>query len=245
MVKMQKMGPEMEKLKKKYGDDKEMLAKAQMEFYKEQGMTPVLGCLPMFLQTPIWIALWNALQSTFELRHAPFLYGFTWIKDLSRPDYLVHFSQPVQVLFFHVSGINILPILMGVVFYVQTKLQPKPATMTPEQQQQQKMMTWMSTLLFPFMLYTGPSGLNLYILTSTAFGILESKVIRKHIAEREALEAAKGPTIVDAPPPGKGGRGAKKEEPEKPKGMWGRLMEKVEEVQRQAEKQRKQGRREG
>jgi YidC/Oxa1 family membrane protein insertase len=241
MVKMQKMGPEMEKLKKKYGDDKEMLAKAQMQFYKEQGMTPVLGCLPMFLQMPIWIALWNALQSTFELRHAPFLYGFTWIKDLSRPDYLVHFNEPVKLLFFTVSGINILPLLMGVVFYIQTKFQPKPAAMTPEQEQQQKMMTWMSTLLFPFMLYTGPSGLNLYILTSTAFGIIESKVIRKHIKEREALEA-QGPTIVDAPPPPKGGRGVSKIEAEKPKGMLARLMEKAQEIQQQAEKQRKQGR---
>jgi YidC/Oxa1 family membrane protein insertase len=241
MVKMQKMGPEMEKLKKKYGDDKEMLAKAQMQFYKEQGMTPVLGCLPMFLQMPIWIALWNALQSTFELRHAPFLYGFTWIKDLSRPDYLLHFDQPIHVLFFTLAGVNVLPILMGVVFYIQTKFQPKPAAMTPEQAQQQKMMTWMSTLLFPFMLYTGPSGLNLYILTSTAFGILESKVIRKHIKEREALEAL-GPTIIDAPPPPKGGRGVSKIEAEKPKGMLARLMEKAQEIQQQADKQRKQGR---
>jgi len=48
-----------------------------MQFYKEQGFTPILGCLPMFLQMPIWIALWNSLQSTFELRHAPFLWGFT------------------------------------------------------------------------------------------------------------------------------------------------------------------------
>ncbi|MEZ0264643.1 MAG: YidC/Oxa1 family insertase periplasmic-domain containing protein, partial [Phycisphaerae bacterium] len=64
MMKMQKMGPELEKLKKRYADDKEALAKAQMSFYKEQGMGPILGCLPMFLQMPIWIALWNALQST-------------------------------------------------------------------------------------------------------------------------------------------------------------------------------------
>src|SRR5215217_9479489 len=99
------------------------------------------------------------------------------------------------------------------------------------------MMTWMSTLLFPFMLYTGPSGLNLYILTSTAFGIIESKVIRNHIKEREALEAL-GPTIIDAPPPEKGG-GAKKpkgDDPIKPKGWLQRLQEKAEQVQREANK---------
>jgi len=102
----------------------------------------------------------------------------------------------------------------------------------------------MSTLLFPFMLYTGPSWLNLYILTSTGFGIIESKVIRKHIKKQEALEAT-GPTIVDAPPPPKGGRGVTKIEAEQPKGMLARLMEKAQEIQRQADKGRKQGRKEG
>ena len=59
-----------EKLKKKHGDNKEELQKAMWEFQKQQGITPILGCLPMFLQMPIWIALWSALNSTFELRHA-------------------------------------------------------------------------------------------------------------------------------------------------------------------------------
>jgi len=235
MVKMQKMGPEMERLKKKYADDKDALAKAQMQFYKEQGFTPVLGCLPMFLQMPIWIALWNALQSTFELRHAPFLYGFTWIKDLSKPDYLVHFQNPVPLMFgWHLAGINVLPILMAVVMYFQTKMQPKPTTMTPEQAQQQKMMTWMSTLLFPLMLYTGPSGLNLYIMTSTAFGIIEGKVIRKHIKEREELEKL-GPQIVDEPLPPKKGGG---KEPERQKGWLERLQERAEEIRRQADRKK-------
>src|SRR2546423_4854244 len=70
MQKMGKMGPEIERLKKKYGDNKDELNKAMMQVYKEQGFTPVLGCLPMFLQMPIWIALWQALQTTFELRQA-------------------------------------------------------------------------------------------------------------------------------------------------------------------------------
>ena len=72
-----------------------------------------------------------------------------------------------------------------------------PATQTPEQEQQRKMMQWM-TLLFPIMLYTGPSGLNLYILTSSTLGIIESKVIRDHIKQREEAEKA-GKVIIDAP----------------------------------------------
>ena len=92
MMKMQKMAPEMEKLKKKYADDKEGLNKAMIEYQKEALPAQLFGCAPMFLQTPIWIALWSALQSTFELRQAPFLYGITWIKDLAKPDGLIDLS---------------------------------------------------------------------------------------------------------------------------------------------------------
>ena len=89
MMKMGKMGPEMERLKKKYADDKDELNRQMMQFYKAQGAAPILGCLPMFLQMPIWIALYSSLQTTFELRQSPFLWGFTWIHDLAKPDYLL------------------------------------------------------------------------------------------------------------------------------------------------------------
>lgn len=199
MAKMSKMGPEMEKLKAKYKDDKEGLNRAMVQFYKTQGAAPVIGCLPMFLQMPIWVALYSGLSGTFELRQEHFLYGLTWIKDLARPDHLVEFApdKSLNLLFLHVSGINVLPMLLAIAFFVQMKLQPKPVAVTPEQQQQQKMMQWM-TLLFPVMLYSGPSGLNLYILTSTTIGIIESKIIRNHIKEQEAKVAA-GPIIIDAP----------------------------------------------
>lgn len=204
MMQMSKMGPEIERLKKKHGDNKDELNKAMMQFYKTQGFTPVLGCLPMFLQMPIWIAPWSALQSTFDLRQAGFLrFGWlhlTWIKDLSHPDFLIHFAQPwvLPIIGWQVHGINVLPILLAGVFFVQQKFQPQPAAQTPEQIQQRKMMQWMS-LLFPIMLYSGPSGLNLYILTSTSIGIMESKIIRDHIKEREEAEKA-GRIIVDAKP---------------------------------------------
>jgi YidC/Oxa1 family membrane protein insertase len=222
MTKMSKMAPEMERLKKKYGDDKEGLNKAMMTFYREQGITPILGCLPMFLQMPIWIALWSALQSTFEIRQAPFLWGYTWIHDLSLPDAAIPFSGGgLSLGFFTLKAINVLPILMAVVFYFQQKMQPKPdpKTLTPEQAQQQKMMQWMS-LLFPIFLYTSPSGLNLYILTSTAIGIYESKRIRDHIKEREAAEKE------GKAPPGKGGVGG---------GIMGWIVGKFADLQSRAE----------
>ncbi len=237
MSKMSKMGPEMERLKKKYGDNKEELNKAMMAFYKEQGITPILGCLPMFLQMPIWIALWSSLQSTFELRHAPFLWGLTWIKDLAQPDWLWHFPKsPINLFFTSVDAVNLLPILMGVVFYLQQKMTPKPAAMTPEQAQQQKMMQWMS-LLFPLLLYSGPSGLNLYILTSTAIGIWESKRVRDHIEAQEAAEK-EGKVIVDAKASRASRRHAKEERGEEGGKKRGRLMGWIERLQKKADEVR-------
>lgn len=199
MAQMGKFGPEMERLKKKYGDNKEELNKAMMQFYKQHGFTPILGCLPMLLQMPIWVALWQALQNTFELRHASFLWGFTWIKDLSRPDQLFYFpDHGFSLIFLHINAINILPILMAVVFYLQQKFMPRAASVTKEQEQQQKMMQWM-TLLFPLFLYNQPSGLNLYILTSTTIGIFESRRIRDLIRRREEAEK-EGKVIVEARP---------------------------------------------
>ena len=243
MAKMGKMAPELERLKKKYGDDKEGFNQAQMQLMKEHGYgsAMLLGCIPMLLQMPIWMALWAALQSTFELRHAPLLYGFTWIDDLSRPDHLIEFSEVIRLpLGFVLTGFNVLPFLLGVVFWFQHKMTPKPPTMSPEQEQQAKMMQWM-TLLFPVFLYSGPSGLNIYILTSTAFGILESKIIRDHLKRQEAAEAA-GKVLVDAAPL----RTSKAKEPApaaKPAtglaGFLERLREQAKELQKQADEQRK------
>ncbi len=202
MMRMGKMGPEMERLKKKYADDKDELNRQTMLLYKEQGVGAYLGCLPMFLQMPIWIALWSALQSTFELRQSPFLWGFTWIHDLAKPDRLFHW----QTMYFqlpligtvHLSSINILPFAMALVMFFQQKLTPQPPSTTPEQETQKKMMLWMSVLMFPLFLYNGPSGLNLYILTSSTIGIFESKRIRAHIKQKEEEEKA-GRIIIDAP----------------------------------------------
>lgn len=238
MHKMSKLAPEMERIKKKYADNPEEQQRAMMQFQKEYAPGMMLGCLPMFIQMPIWVALWSSLQSTFELRLAPFLWGYTWIKDLARPDHVLKF-EPVKIFFFTIDGINLLPILLAVVFYLQQKIQPQQPATTPEQEQQQKMMRWMMVLMFPVMLYSGPAGLNLYILTSTTIGIMESWWIRKHIRAQEAALAVSGPVIIDAPAT----RGARrrpdgKAEPEQPQGplakWWHQIMTMAENAQKQA-----------
>jgi YidC/Oxa1 family membrane protein insertase len=244
MMKMGKLGPEMEKLKKKYGDDKEAMAKAQMGLYKEIGFTPVLGCLPMFLQMPIFIALWACLQSTFELRHAPFLWNMTWIHDLAQPDALIKFAHPISLGFFTLDSINLLPVLVAVVSYINMKMQPKPVAMTPEQEQQQKMMQWM-TLIFPLMFYKMPAGLNLYYLSTTSIGIIEGKVIRDHIKQREEAEKA-GKVIIDAAPSrrrkGAGALATAKSGEESPGcigQLFGQLQERAEQLKRETERKSK------
>jgi len=113
-----------------------------------------------------------------------------------------------------------LPLLMGAVFYVQQKYMTPPttATMTPEQKQQQKIMRVMMVVMFPLFLYKAPSGLTLYILTSSCIGILESRYIRRHIDE-----------IDLNPPTGAGGGGGvggggRKPKPKKPRDPWGRAI---------------------
>jgi YidC/Oxa1 family membrane protein insertase len=148
MSKMKKLQPEMEKIKQRNPDDRMKQQQEMMELYKREKVSPLAGCLPIVIQIPVFFALYKVIYVTIELRHAPFLWGFTWIKDLSQPDHLITLSQPVTLFgLLPISGLNILPILMGVTFFFQQKyFTPKPATMTPEQEQQQKMMQWMSVL---------------------------------------------------------------------------------------------------
>ena len=109
--------------------------------------------------------------------------GWSFLADLSAADHFFgQFDEPTQFLLWNITGINILPILMGAIFFVQQKyMTPQGMATTPEQASQQKMMRIMMVVMFPLMLYSAPSGLTLYILTSSSVGILESRRIRKHV----------------------------------------------------------------
>ncbi|MCD4699368.1 MAG: membrane protein insertase YidC [Phycisphaerae bacterium] len=188
-----------------------------MKVYKEQGTTPLLGCLPMFLQMPILIALWTSINASVELRHAAFLP--VWIIDLAAPDALIPFGGAafniplVGSMIGLVTGFNLLPLLLCVVMYLQMKMNPQmSASTSPQQQSSQTMMKYMMPGMMLVFFYNAPSGLNLYFMTSTFAGLLEQYVIRKHIREKEAAEAAAVTTVAM---PGKRFRGQK---PKKPKG---------------------------
>jgi YidC/Oxa1 family membrane protein insertase len=211
---MQAIAPDVEKIKKKYKDDQPKINTEMMKLYREKGVNPanVLGCLPMFLQTPIWIALYAMLYYAIELRHEPAFWGFfqsisggSWqfLADLSQADNFIRLSETgfkLNLYFIHPTfqSINILPLLMGVVFYFQQKITtPPPAN--DQAAQQQKMMKFM-ILLFPIFLYSAPAGLTLYILASTAAGIVDSTIVRRHIRRQE--EAGELFTPKKPPKPG-------------------------------------------
>ncbi|MHC4642371.1 MAG: YidC/Oxa1 family insertase periplasmic-domain containing protein [Planctomycetota bacterium] len=204
MSKMTKLGPKAEEIKKKYANNKAEMNKQMMALYKEQGASPIMGFLPMMVQMPVWIALWSAVYASIELRGAAFL-PF-WITDLSMPDALVRFPTAIIVplLGWKIESLNLLPLLMGLAFYLQQKLMPHQAgaSANPQVAQQQKMMMIMMPLLFPIMLYKAPSGVNLYIMSSTFAGVFEQYVIRKHIREKEEAES-KGLVAVTSKTGGK------------------------------------------
>ncbi|MGH7409823.1 MAG: membrane protein insertase YidC, partial [Candidatus Methylomirabilis sp.] len=151
-----------------------------MELYKRHGVNPLGGCLPMVIQIPIFIALYNALGSSVELWRAPF---FLWIDDLSAPDAL--FVLPFAVPYFG-EGIafRVLPLLMGASMFIQQKMTP-----TAGDPRQAKMMLYMMPTLFTFLFWGFPSGLVLYWLGSNVLQIGHQHYMNRFPRKQIAAEA--------------------------------------------------------
>jgi YidC/Oxa1 family membrane protein insertase len=157
--KMQEVQPQLAALKEKYKKDPQKLNKATMAFYKEQGVNPMGGCLPLLIQMPLLIALFTVFRTTIELRGAPFM---LWIKDLSAPDTLFTIGE---------FPINILPLLMAATMLLQQKMTPVAAM------GQQKAMPYIMNIMFLFIFYRFPSGLNLYYTLFNLLTILQQKYL--------------------------------------------------------------------
>ena len=183
MLKMQELQPELKRIKEQFKDDKQQQQVEQMKLMRERGVNPMLGCLPMMLQMPIWIALFTGLRVAISLRHEPF---FLWIKDLSQPDALMaipKFSFPLLTWVCDWAGwqLNLLPLLMVAAMFLQMKQQPVAAAgASPESAAQQKMMKFMMPGMMLIFFYPAPAALNLYILTSSFIRFWEQKYIRWH-----------------------------------------------------------------
>ena len=175
MKRMSALAPELEKIKKEVGEDQQEMQKRMMELYRERGVNPFGGCLPLFLQMPVFITLYRMLWSAFELRRAPFL----WMVDLSEPDRLFHlpFSIPLPFTGGGIDAVNLLPLLGAVAMLLSTEFMNPSATAM--QNPQQKMMMRFMPVMFSVFMYNLASGLNLYILISTILGIAQSQIIQR------------------------------------------------------------------
>ncbi|HEY6002964.1 MAG TPA: membrane protein insertase YidC, partial [Anaeromyxobacter sp.] len=156
MNEMRKLQPEIEKLKAKYGSDREKLNMATMQLYQQHKVNPLGGCLPMLLQLPIWFALYATLQTSVELYRESFL----WMKDLTRHD-----------------PYFILPIAMGVSSFIMQKISPQPADNA-----QAKMMLYFMPGFFTILMLFVPGGLTLYIFVNNLLSIAQQQIMMKRQA---------------------------------------------------------------
>lgn len=164
MAKMRVVAPKLEKIKQQYSDDREKLNRAMMDLYKTEKINPLGGCLPMLIQIPVFIALYWAILSSVELRHAPF---FGWITDLSAAD-------PYFVL----------PAIMGISMMLQSRLNP-----TPPDPLQAKLMQLMP-IVFSVVFFFFPAGLVLYSVVNNVLSIAQQWYITRN-QEIEQKGAAK------------------------------------------------------
>jgi YidC/Oxa1 family membrane protein insertase len=160
MNEMRKLQPEIEKLKAKYGSDREKLNQATMQLYQQHKVNPLGGCLPMLLQLPIWFALYATLQTSVELYRESFL----WMQDLTRHD-----------------PYFILPVAMGLSSYLMQKISPQPADAT-----QAKMMLYFMPGFFTLLMLFVPGGLTLYIFVNNVLSIAQQQFMMR----RQAAVAA-------------------------------------------------------
>ena len=171
--KMKRLQPRIDEIKKKYAKDATAQRQEQAKLMQEEGAFPPLGgCLPMFLQIPVFIGLFAALRTSFDLRQADFAF---WIHDLAVPDRLLRIGLNLPVVG-SIEYLNVLPLLMVVLWIWQQKGMPMPAD--EQAARMQKMMMWMPVMM-GFFLYNYAAGLSLYMITQSGLGIIEQKVIKK------------------------------------------------------------------
>jgi YidC/Oxa1 family membrane protein insertase len=206
MSRMKKLQPHVERIRERFADDKLRQQQEMMELYKREKVNPLSGCLPIFIQIPVFFSLYKVLLVTIEMRQAPF---FGWIRDLSAPDptsilnlfgllpFDPHAMLPAFVSFL---SIGIWPILMGVSQWFQTKLNPAPAD------PMQARMFSIMPLIFMFMLSSFPAGLVIYWTWSNLLSMLQQYVImRREGAEIHLFNNLKMATLakrLSAPKPG-------------------------------------------
>ncbi len=217
MSKMRELQPKMKEIQQKYANDREKMGQAMMALYREHGYNPVAGCLPMFLQLPIFIGLYQAIGNAVDLRLAPFL----WADNLAAPDAL--FDLPFTMPFFGWTTFNLLPVITIGLFVVQQKMFMPPPT-DEQQAAQMKMMNFMM-IFMGVLFYNVPAGLCVYFISSSLWGIAERQLLGGVTPPKpsETGETGESTTVVTSAKRKDEKSDAKKDEPEK-ESFLGRLL---------------------
>ncbi len=208
MSKMKALQPEMEKMKQRYGEDRQRLNQEMMQLYKREKVNPAAGCLPIVVQIPVFFALYKVLYTSIEMRHQPF---FGWIKDLSAPDPLTiltgfglfHWQVPEMLHFFN---IGIWPLIMGVTMFMQQKLNPAPTDPV------QARVFQFLPIMFTFMMAQFQAGLVIYWAWSNTLSICQQYfIMRRHgMPVGRKAKVAAVPAVASGDDGGGGGGGGKK-----------------------------------
>jgi YidC/Oxa1 family membrane protein insertase len=173
MMRLQRLQPQVERIREKFKDDTERLNREMMDLYKRNHVNPLGGCLPTLIQLPVFIGLYEALLNAVELRHAPFI---AWMKDLSAPDcYPVSWMPKLPLMDCH--GIPVLVLLMGVSAFAQQWM--SPSSPDPNQQRMMMVMPVVFTLIF----VNFPAGLSLYYLASNVLGIVQQFFLNREFKQ--------------------------------------------------------------
>lgn len=178
MKEMQDLSPKLQALKEKYKDNRKKISEETMKAYREAGVNPLGGCLPMVLQMPVFVALFNVLKFTIEVRGA---HWFGWITDLSQQDIL--FTLPISIPFIG-DGFSVMPLLMGAAMLVQSKLGGSP-TGGPTANTPPGFQTMMP-IVFTFLFYKMPSGLVLYWLVNTVLSAVQQYYIHRGVDKKSS-----------------------------------------------------------
>jgi len=173
MMRLQRLQPQVERIREKFKDDRDRLNREMVDLYKRNHVNPMGGCAPMALQLPIFIGLYYALSNAVELRHSPFV---GWIRDLSAPDCLRIPGMPPLPMT-ECGGIPVLVLLMGISTFLQQWMTPQTADPS-----QQRMMMLMP-IVFTVMLVNFPAGLSLYYLSSNVVGVIQQYVLNREFKQ--------------------------------------------------------------
>ncbi len=182
---MQEIAPQVKIIQERYKKDPQRAQLEIMALYKQKGINPVSGCLPLLLQLPFLIGMFDLLKSTFELRGASFIPG--WIDNLTSPDVLFSWKQPLPLIG---NEFHLLPILLGVIMYIQQNVMsslPKDPSLWTDQQRQQRAMGNIMTVVMTLLFYNFPSGLNIYWISSMLFGMLQQWWINRKTNQKPVV----------------------------------------------------------